>query len=286
MNDQVKNIIKRSCLGLSLIFVFSGVACAGEDIPFKIAGRVIFVKTILNGKGPFSFILDSGASQTLVTPPTASKLGIKSYRSVSLLKGKVDSIAVGSANLNNLSVYIYDPPQALPLRLNNGINYHGILGFTFLSRFITTIDYLHGRVEFSALSEVPVVRRKRGKKDGAYLLPFTIKQGLIYVTGKINGVTLRLLVDTGSAEVVILPGAAAKLKLVSPREVNRKSPAKFIKLDSVMLGDAEVRDIEAVIHRPAGERAISAGYDGIVGYPFLSKFKVTLNYRDRILIFR
>ena len=279
-NEQLITI----CIFLSLLW--GGVLYGGEAIPFKIAGRVIFVKTMLNGEGPFSFILDSGASQTLVTPPTASKLGIKSYRSISLLKGKVDSIASGSANLNNLSVYIYDPPQALPLRLNNGINYHGILGFTFLSRFITTIDYPHKKVEFSALSDVPAMRKKNGSKDGGYLLPFTVKQGLIHVKGEINGVTLRLLVDTGSAEVVILPQAAAKLKLVSPREVNRKSAAKFIKLDSVKLGDAEVKGIEAVIHRPAGERAISAGYDGIVGYPFLSKFKVTLNYRDRVLVFQ
>ena len=284
MNKPVLNI--QGKIWVVLLCLWGGVLYGGEAIPFKIAGRVIFVKTMLNGEGPFSFILDSGASQTLVTPPTASKLGIKSYRSISLLKGKVNSITVGAASLKNLSVFIYDPPQALPLRLNAGVNYHGILGFTFFSRFITTIDYPGKMVEFFALSDVPAMRKTRGSKDGGYLLPFTVKQGLIHVNGKINGVTLRLLIDTGSAEVVILPRAASKLKLLSSREVNGKASPKFIKLDSVKLGDAEVKGIEAVIHRPAGERAINAGYDGIVGYPFLSKFKVTFNYRDRVLVFR
>ena len=110
-----------------LLCLWSGLLhAATDDVPFTVAGRVMFVKAMINDAGPFSFILDSGASQTLVTPPTASRLGIKSYRSISLLKGKIDSIAVGSAAVKNLTVYIYDPPQALPLRLNHGINYHGI----------------------------------------------------------------------------------------------------------------------------------------------------------------
>ncbi|MCK5528788.1 MAG: aspartyl protease family protein [Kiritimatiellae bacterium] len=268
-----------------LLCLWSGLLhAATDDVPFTVAGRVMFVKAMINDAGPFSFILDSGASQTLVTPPTASRLGIKSYRSISLLKGKIDSIAVGSAVVKNLTVYIYDPPQALPLRLNQGINYHGIIGYTFLSRFITTIDYPFKKVTFSALSKVPAVRKKYGEKNGVYMVPFQVKQGLIHAKGEINGVPLRLLVDTGSAEVVILPKVSVKLKLASSRGGAKAAP-KFVTLDSVKLGGVEVKDIQAVIHSPVGEASLNSGYDAIVGYPFLSKFKITLNYRDHVLGF-
>jgi hypothetical protein len=50
------------------------------------------------------------------------------------------------------------------------------------------------------------------------------------------------------------------------------------------VGAAGVADVPVVIHALPNEGQAAGRYDGIVGYPFLSHFRVTVNYRDKILV--
>ncbi len=245
--------------------------------------RVLFVSGRVNGRGPFTFIVDTGATETVITPRTARELGVRtSPVSPRQKTGVVRSISVGGATLRDFRVFVFDPPQAVQLRLDKGINYHGILGYTFLSYFITTIDYRAARMTL-----VPV--HSRGKDDlvsakATARVPFELVDRLIHVKAGVNGAaTLPFLVDTGSAEVLLMPRVAAKIG-VRGTALPKHPGARLARLDRVAVGGAQVQNVPAVVHAlPHDTRPT---YAGILGTPFLSQFTVTFNYRDRVLLLK
>ena len=236
---------------------------------------MVFVPVRLNGRGPFQFIVDTGATETIVTPVTARAAGIVIQPYPGLQKkGFVGSLVTGRATVTNLEVYIFDPPQALSLRLDEGINYGGILGYTFLRRFVTTIDYPRHVVCF----QLPAAGNASPAASGEFTIPFRLVERLIHVNGRVNrGGPLTFLLDTGSAEALLVPPIAEQLKLNST-PLPSYPGARLTTLDQLSVGDATVSQMSAIIHRPPGERISGATYDGIVGYPFLSTFVVTIRY--------
>jgi predicted aspartyl protease len=226
--------------------------------------------------------VDTAATETVITPPTARELGIK-VRKVPTGHGKasLESLAAGNARVGKLEVFVFDPPQALSLRLDHGVDYRGLFGYTFLSRFVTTLDYRNSRMRLTPLSRVP---GPRAAPAGSHAAAFTVKDRLIHAQGTINGRgPVTFLVDTGSAEVLVYPRTASALGLLVTPRTGPRGPG-FARLDSVSLAGAVVKNVPAVVHTPPGERDYRASYHAILGYPFLSHFTVTLNYRDRRLL--
>ena len=113
-------LLASECLAALSLAAAAGVPPASRaaepvpcEYPVEIAGQVILVRTTVNGQGPFSFILDSGATETVVTPPAARRAGI------AVGGGLAGMVAVGETAVTNLPVLVMDPPQALSLRLDN-----------------------------------------------------------------------------------------------------------------------------------------------------------------------
>ena len=79
------------------------------EVPFRLAGAaqpLILVPTSVNGRGPFDFILDTGAGTSLVSLDLARQQGIPTEQmkegtgaggKVRLALGTVESLAVGQA---------------------------------------------------------------------------------------------------------------------------------------------------------------------------------------------
>jgi len=256
---------------------------APTEYPVEIAGQVILVKTTVNGRGPFTFILDTGATETVVTPPTARRVGIAGVTEAGVIgHGLAKVVAVGDVAFTNLPVLVVDPPQALSLRLDKGINYGGILGYTFLAPQITTIDYHTQRVSFTPAGSVPDRKTRPVPAPGAIEIPFVLREHLIHVRTFVNGRgPLTLLFDTGSAEVVLLPKARDALGLATSEP--RPDGVRFTTLARVKVGGAEVLNVPAIVERPPQEGALGLTYDGILGYPFLSHFRVVINYNARMI---
>jgi len=110
-------------------------------IPFT-AGAPILVAARINGTGPVTLILDTGADRTMVAPAVLARLGIltpHTYRAE--IRGVtgvtradvlwVESLDVGNARAGPLAIVAHDAglPQA-----------DGLLGRDFLSLFSVTID--------------------------------------------------------------------------------------------------------------------------------------------------
>ena len=110
-------------------------------IPFS-PGSPVLVHAIINGFGPFTLILDTGAEATIISPSVLSTLGLSSENAPPIaLKGVtgmgiasrvwVDFIEVGETRVGPLLIAVYEADLKKA---------DGLLGRDFLSHLNVTID--------------------------------------------------------------------------------------------------------------------------------------------------
>jgi len=119
----------------------------GAKISFQ-PGSQILVRAHVNGKGPLTLILDTGADTTLISPLALWKVGVSTiYAPRGEIQGatgkasvgavRVDSIEIGEARVGPLTVIAHDA------ELSTG---DGLLGRDFLNHFTVTVDSKAGIV--------------------------------------------------------------------------------------------------------------------------------------------
>jgi predicted aspartyl protease len=123
---------------------------SSAKVKFRLAGGaqpLILLPVEVNGEGPFEFILDTGAGTSLLSSELGQKLGIKIIGSkegqnaggaVSVSLAKVNSLAVGSAELDNVDVGLVDLSH---IGKTVGAKIDGDLGYNFLRNYEVALDY-------------------------------------------------------------------------------------------------------------------------------------------------
>src|SRR5260370_26329493 len=139
---------------------------------FGLAGGaqpLILLPVHVNDRGPFDFILDTGAGTSLLSSELAKQLetrviGSKEGQSaggkVSVSLAKVDSISVGETKLHDVDVGIVDLAQ---IGKTIGAKIDGDLGYNFLKHFASrsTTVIVKFVLTIRSVSKVLVAARKR-----------------------------------------------------------------------------------------------------------------------------
>jgi clan AA aspartic protease (TIGR02281 family) len=128
-------------------------------------------------------------------------------------------------------------------------------------------------------------RARASSKD--IVIPVERGRGGWVAEAVINGtVRGRFLVDTGASVCVVTPAVAKALDLegdggetVQLQTIAGATRGRATTLASVAVGDAETRDVAAVVHQ-------LEGLDGILGNTFLGRFTMTLDADARRVILR
>jgi hypothetical protein len=119
------------------------------------ANSLVVVPVTINGSGPYRFILDTGASNTLLSAAIADTLRIPKQGDATLLiaSGRlpvtirtVSVLNVGAAHLDNIEVTVAD------FALLKTLNVEGVLGADYLRRFKVSIDYNNQTVDLEPAS--------------------------------------------------------------------------------------------------------------------------------------
>jgi aspartyl protease len=138
--------------------------------PFEYVDRQIRFAATLDGRGPLTFALDSGAGGNVLFTGAAQRIGLNGGRAVGVtgasgdIKARmvhVDKLVVGPLTLANQGVVVLDLAAAEAIGLD------GIVGWELLRRFATTVDFdertiavWHGAPDTAQLGDpVPVVIR-------------------------------------------------------------------------------------------------------------------------------
>jgi predicted aspartyl protease len=140
-----------------------GVDAAADRTPgieFTLASPLkplILVPVAVNGKGPFTFALDTGTSMTVISTELARQLELKLDASTSLTgvggtlasaAGRLDALSIGSSRTAGLTVAASGFVEQLGRAI--GREFDGIVGYDFLRRFRPAIDYPRRTLELAS----------------------------------------------------------------------------------------------------------------------------------------
>jgi hypothetical protein len=111
---------------------------------------LVVLPVMINDQGPFTFLLDTGASNSILSTAVADRLRIPGGNkeilfsaggNVLVTRRTIDSFQVGQARLMNLEIAVTD------FQLLHTLNVQGILGGDYLRQFKVSIDYDNKVVE-------------------------------------------------------------------------------------------------------------------------------------------
>jgi len=139
--------------------------------------ELLLAEVILNDRVRQYFILDTGASFTLINRPTAKELGITIdentpfmpiFTASSLIFTPLvtlRSVRVGEAEVENVDVLVHDMPSETA----------GLLGNSFLNKFKVMIDSVNGKMTLYSMQGTPSPDR-----PGGYGRDFWVSQFRFY----------------------------------------------------------------------------------------------------------
>ncbi len=197
---------------LSLV-VMLGAAQAEETtrVPFTTTERgLILVDVHINGQGPFPFLVDTGATSSVIFAPLAERLGLgQTKQRYAIVHGivesgqhpvsVVDSLQIGEATLSGVEAIVLQSPAVQRTWL-------GIIGLDYLEEYVfvfrnrrreqTLTLFRHGDMPRNYLTgwrELPVYH------DATLKRPYK----LLFVPIRVDGKRLDGLIDLGSSTPIM-----------------------------------------------------------------------------------
>ena len=248
--------------------------------------NLLFASVKINGKGPYDFAIDTGATQTVLSEKLATELGLPTITSTVVFgiggAGKVETklykmneIAIGDVKVRNTPVGTFNDPLISQIA-------DGILGTSIFSDFIITVDYPAGRLELS--------RKHAAAGAGAEVLPVWFFSNLLLLPLDVNGKRGNFIVDTGAVTTVMSHSMAAQ------HGVNENTPGAKVNLGIAGVGGFEgvvLKVPNVTLKTPKNTEAfpqvvsidlkqisgmIGTEVSGVAGYDFFSNYKLTLDY--------
>src|SRR6266568_5393274 len=138
------------------------------QIPYRLtATQHVLVRAKINGKGPFNFILDTGAPALFVSTAVGKKLDLKTDKDGWATLDRF--VLEGGAAVTKAKARIEDPFQ---LEGMNGLglagaHLDGMIGYNIIARFRIEFDFTQDKLAFTALNFDPPPPQGLGVGPGA-----------------------------------------------------------------------------------------------------------------------
>jgi len=199
-------------------------------------GRIL-APVMVNGQGPFRFVVDTGANYSTVSPRLLNALGLESgSEQPKLVHGVTGTALVPTVLIDKLQAgsLVMDKAYMPVVQSSINLQAHGILGVAGLQEARVFVDFRRDSVTISR-SRVP-----RGELSSYFVIDAVrVEGGLLAVNAVIRGVRAKAIIDTG-AEVSL--GNIALRDAIRARN-RRRSDAKltdvFGATDQVTQGEVE-----------------------------------------------
>lgn len=185
--------------------------------PFDLdATRRMSVKVMVGGKGPFSFLVDTGAERTIIARELADRLGLVEGGKLRMAtiggSATVPSFRVAALSMTDLQMTAFDAPSFFGRHLGAA----GLIGVDMLEDRRILIDF---RKESMEILETRKRARPIIRDDDAIVVTARNSAGrLILSDARLDGKRIDVIVDTGAQTSV---GNLALQKLVAARRANR-----------------------------------------------------------------
>ncbi len=266
-------------------------------LPFRYGERHVWLKASLNGGPAEDFLLDTGASLTVIDSAYAAHRGLTSEGRLQVAGAgaaggaslsQVDSIVVGGSHggvvltgqkvaLLSLDPYL-EPFFWRPVA--------GVLGYDFISRFVMTVDYDQGLLTLYDPSSF------RYAGDGT-AVPMTMAGNIPVVEASVDGIEGEFRLDVGSGSAVDLhgpfverhglPGKVGKTLEVMGGGFGGTFMALLCRMKQLEIGPYAVKQPLVSLSQAATGGLTSQDYAGNIGNQVLERFRCTFDYERRMV---
>src|SRR5215213_7712972 len=137
------------------------------EIPYRLTDtKHVLVRVKLNGKGPFNFIIDTGAPALILTEATAKKAGGKADGNWTTF----DTLEIeGGVKIDKARGLAIDPFQLKGMNAMGlaGVELHGMMGYHVLARYKIEYDFTDTKLKWTPVDfKVPDPKRVEVDKEG------------------------------------------------------------------------------------------------------------------------
>lgn len=176
--------------------------------PFQLVNNHIYAQVKINGQGPYTFIFDTGGTNTLA-PALAKALGLKTEGHLEVRGGgsgtmdagfvKVGQIQIGDASIKDQLFFSIPLDSMANIE---GLDQPGMVGFETFRRFVTRIDY--GTHTITLIDPKAFDPREAGTP-----VKVVFDGNVPEVEASYNGASGKFMIDTGARSALLLTGPFA-----------------------------------------------------------------------------
>lgn len=249
------------------------------SVPLRVAGSAAVVEVLINGTGPFPFMLDTGSSHTSISATVAARLGAPRVARTLVSTSAGDAWAA----VVRLAAVRLGPLEAtgllateLPDTHLSGQHLAGVIGRDLLGTRAFTLDYAARRLRWPTDDEL--------NEPGAAVLPLDTRGTIWLVRADDAACPLMLVPDSGAEQTVVfdrgqwrrleyLAGTSAIRTVTSERPATRGTLA--------VLNLAQMRFVEHPVIVVNGADIDRAHGDGLL--PLHLFDRVTSRPRDGLV---
>lgn len=273
-----------------------------EVVPFKMVKNLMIIKLMVNGKGPFNFVLDTGVGLFLISDPKLiDSVSIKNLRSINItgfgdgeplsayVTPSID-VGFGSTTAKGLSAAILKK-DIFELSNYVGMPIHGLIGYEFFNSFIVKINF--------TLSTLTIYRREAAyiRRKG-YRVPLMIEDRKPYLMSNIEltsgeKIVAKLILDTGAGHPISLetnggvPFDVPEENIAGNLGIGLTGPISgyISRVKSLSLGKYTLNNVIAAFpdYNDVGSKVYSVSRNGNMGIAILKRFNVIFDYNGSAL---
>ncbi len=171
-------------------------------VPVSLAENHVYLNVMLDGKGPYRFIFDTGG-QNLIDPAVAQEIGAFGTGSAqgsgvgSQTEGfsfaKVSALQVGDALLKDQLFAVAPTRQGFGMSAGSRVD--GLIGWEVLARYVTTFDYAGKTVTLAlpGTAQPPA---------GGHVVPFVLYGTQPQIACTIDAIPAECTIDTGARDTI------------------------------------------------------------------------------------
>jgi len=268
-------------------------------IPFRMVRDMIIIRLKINNRGPFNFILDTGAGIMIITEP-------KLVDSINLINKRVIKIS-GLGEGADFEAYATPPlkidiPGLISYEVGaailktdhfglsnySGIPIQGLLGYEFFNNLVVKINFSDSTLLVSRPKDA------RFFKQGIRV-PISIENRKPYLMAKItleNGIktTSKLVIDLGAGHPLslenIIKSQGLPRKFISANlGVGLTGPINgfLSRVNEVEIGKYKLKNVITSFPEENQSPVMSVQRDGNLGLGILKRFSMIVDYPDSAL---
>lgn len=261
---------------------------------FQLSGGIIIIKAQFDQfTDSLNFVLDTGSGGISLDSTTAEKLKIQTQQSEKTIRGIAGVKKVSFAYNHTLSMPGIEVKQ-LDFHINNydlltsvyGVKIDGIIGYSFLRRYIVHLDF------DKRIMEVYAPGRYKYPRGGQLLRPNFSTLPLMQASIQDNNTFLnRFIFDTGAGLCFLLSRdyvedssvfkSKRKFFLTQAEGLGGKKQMEIAVMKSIKIGNYKFKKVPVHIFEDDYNVTNYPTLGGLIGNDLLRRFNIILNYPDQ-----